>query len=317
MGVLIIIAVGVLIKQSSYDPGLLVPQVPESQTLLEPVREPPPLPDFADFVPGDMVVLNPVESFGPETLFEKINGKAELYLSAGFFSLRCQRFAARPDSRSWMEAFVYDMGALRRAFAVFSAQRRAGAEPLDFTPFSYSTRNALFWIHGRYYVELISSDPSEAMMASMLSFGKNFVLETSVERETIDELALLPPEHLEETSTTFLISNAFGFDALDNVFTATYHMDGKELAAFLTKRKSTKEAQKIADAYHSFLLENGGNYVPLKAHLADAHLVEILGAFELILRHGQYVAGVHEAQSQETAERLGLMLKSKLAEAVE
>jgi hypothetical protein len=317
MGVLVVIVIGVLIKQSSYDPGLLVPRVPESQTLFEPARESPAMSDFAGLAPNHMIVLNPVESFQPDTLFEKINGKAELYLSAGFLSLRCQRFAAQPDSRSWMEVFVYDMGALRRAFAVFSAQRRTEAALLDFTPFSYRTRNALFWVHGRYYVELISSDPSEAMMASMLSFGRNFVLETSVEGKKIEELALFPREHLEETSTAFLVSDAFGFAGLNNVFTAVYHLDGEELTAFLAKRESPEEAYSLAGAYNGFLLENGGTEVPSQLHIADAHLVDILGAFELIFRHGQYVAGVHEAETQKTAEQLGLMLKSKLAGAVE
>jgi hypothetical protein len=312
MAVLGVIAIGVFIKQYYYDPTVLVPGLPQSQTPGEFPLAPIPSSDLADFVPADMGVLSHLESFGPEDLFEKINGKAELYLSAGFLNLRCQRFERNADPQSWAEVFVYDMGTLRHAFAVYSAQSRAGAEPLDLTPFSYRTTNALFWVHGRYYIELIASAPSDTMMESMLSFGKKFVRKTSVERETIHELELFPRQHLEEGSIALLISDAFGFDEWENVFTASYNMEGERLIAFLSHQERPEDTVRLAEAYHAFLLKNGGTDVPLSAPLTGAAVVEILGTFELIFYHGQYVAGVREAQSREAAEKLALRLKHRL-----
>jgi hypothetical protein len=309
MAILAVIATGVFVKQFYYDPTVLTPSGLEFQGSKE--------ADLVDFVPADMDLMNPVESFEPRNLFEKINGKAELYLSAGFVNLRSQRFEKSADPQSWMEVFVYDMGTLRRAFAVYCAQRRAEAKPLALTPFSYSTRNALFWVHGKYYVEIVASVSSEQMTQAMLSFGQDFVRQTSVERETMDELALFPREHQDEGSIVLLLSDAFGFDGMENVFTARYHIAGEKVTAFLSQQRDLKEAEELVEAYQDFLMANGGTRIASRLHLAGATLVEILDSFEIVFRHGRYVAGVHEAETQEAAEKLGLMLKDKLAEAFE
>ncbi len=316
MGTLAAIAIGIFIRQSHYDPTLFVPRVLEAQAPGDGMPESLPSSDFSRFVPEEMSVLSPLKAFGPDTLSEKINGKAELYLSAGFLSLQCQRFASLIDPPSWMEVFVYDMGTLHQAFAVYSSQKREEAMPLDLTPFSYKTINALFWVHGRYYVEIIASVPSEAMMGSMLSFGQTFVSQTSVAEHQIEELALFPKNHLEEDSITLFISNAFGFSGLKNCFTARYQVEGEELIAFLSKKELPAEAKRVLAAYQGFLLENGGTAVPLSTDLTSGSLVQILDTFELIFHHGQYVAGVHEAETQEAAEELAWMLKRHLAEAV-
>ena len=317
MGTLAVIAIGLLIRQSNYDPTLFVPRVLEAQAPGEGVPEALSSSDFSGFVPEEMSMLSPLEGFSPDTLSEKINGKAELYLSAGFLSLRCQRFASLIDPPSWMEVFVYDMGTLHQAFAVYSTQRREEAMPLDLTLFSYRTKNALFWVHGRYYVEIIASVPSEAMMGSMLSFGKEFVSKTSVEEHGIDELALFPRDRLEEASIAFLVSDAFGFADLKNVFMARYDMEGEALTAFLSRKEDPAEADRVMGAYQAFLLENGGTAVPLSADFTSGSLVQILDTFELIFRHDRYVAGVHEAETQKTAEKLALMLKRHLAKAAQ
>jgi len=317
MGTLAVIAIGLFIRQSHYDPTLFVPSVSESQAPGKVVPEPLPSADLSAFVSEEMSVLSSLEAFGPDTLSNKINGKAELYLSAGFLSLQCQRFESRNDPRSWMEAFVYDMGTLHQAFGVFSTQQRDGATPLDLTPFSYSTENALFWVHGRYYVEMIASVPSEAMTEAMLSFGETFVSKTSVEAHHINELALFPKDHLAEGSITLFISNAFGFSGLKNCFTARYHANGEELTAFLSKKEDPAEAERVVELYQAFLMENGGTSVPLGTDLTSGSLIEILDTFELIFRHGQYVAGIHEAETQKAAEELAWTLKRHLAEAVQ
>ena len=317
MGTLAVIAIGLFTRQSHYDPTLFVPSGLESQTPGEVASEPLPSLDLSTFVPEEMGVLSPLEAFGPETLSDKINGKADLYLSSGFLNLECQRFATNMDPPSWMEVFVYDMGTLHQAFAVYSMQKRGEAMPLDLTPFSYETGNALFCVHGRYYVEIIASVPSESMAEAMLSFGETFVSKTSVEAQHMEELALFSKDQLEEGSITLFISDTFGFSGLKNCFTARYHVAGKELTAFISKKEDPAEAERVAAAYQAFLLENGGTAIPLGADLMPGSLVDILDTFELIFRHGQYVAGVHEAETHEAAEELGWTLKRHLAEAVQ
>ena len=93
-------------------------------------------------------------------------------------------------------------------------------------------------------------------------------------------------------------------------------MEGEELLAFLSKKEAPEEAERVVKAYHAFLLESGGTAVPLSTDLTSGALVEILDTFELIFRHGRYVAGVHEAPTRKAAEKLASMLNGHLVEAV-
>lgn len=49
-----------------------------------------------------------IEEYSAENLYEKINGKAPLYLEAGFKKLTTQRFVSADDESIWMENYVYE-----------------------------------------------------------------------------------------------------------------------------------------------------------------------------------------------------------------
>jgi len=157
LSILLFIAVGIFITQSHLNPAVL-----QKITFLpEPTKDKPSsqLSPNASFVPlpEGIQPLTSTEIFDTRNLSDKINGKAELYLSAGFTRLVSQRFKDEGATDLWMEAFVYDMGTSQNAFSVFSAQRRQDAESLGLAQYAYKTPNALFLVHGRYYVEIIAS----------------------------------------------------------------------------------------------------------------------------------------------------------------
>jgi hypothetical protein len=318
MGLLALIAMGVFIRQFDYDPSVINPGVPVqlSSESPEAARVFSAEAGLADMLPPDMEVMSPVESFGADTLSDKINGKAELYLSAGFLNLDAQRFVKPAAPGSWMEVFVYDMGSLRNAFAVYSTQKREATAPFDLTPFCTMTSNALYFVHGRHYVEIIASVASEDLMQAMVFSGRAFVQKTPVKEEHIDELALFPQEHLEAGSIVLLPSDAFGFHAMKNVFTGLYHVNGQELTAFVIRTGAEDEAVKLVAAYQAFLEANGGTRAPMTSPIEGGILVEIMETFELFFPHGPYVAGVHEAESLQAAETLAITLELTLARSV-
>ncbi len=307
------IAVGIFLKQFQYNPAIFVGIAPRPGSAAAPTVD---LSGdiFTDLAEG-IVPLSPPEIFGPDNLSDKINGKAELYLSAGFLRLLSQRFAEARDRNSWMEVFVYDMGTIRRAFAVYSVQRRPDAENVSLTDFAYRTENALFFAHGRYYVEVIAAVTTRKMDEVMQSFAQRFIEKTGAHDERIDELTLFPREHLDEDSITLLISDAFGFDRFDDVFMANYTLENTELTAFLSVRRDSSEASELVVAYQRFLIVNGGVDVKSGTEIPGAKLVEILDTFELIFSHGRFLAGVHAAEDKGHAERLAVTLMRKLSEA--
>ena len=132
-----------------------------------------------------MVPLTLPESFDAQNLSDKINGKAELYLSAGFVGLNSQRFKDKKDASLWIEAYLYDMGNGQNAFSVFSAQRREGAAKLDLAQYAYRTSNARFLVHGRFYIEIIASEATERAFNPVKLLAENFIGNTATQTVTL------------------------------------------------------------------------------------------------------------------------------------
>ncbi|MGB5421565.1 MAG: DUF6599 family protein, partial [Desulfobacterales bacterium] len=93
LSVLALTAGVILMRQSHFNPAVL--QLAADQVISGSPAALPASQTAAALVPlpQDVSVLTGPETFGPDTLSDKIDGKAELYLSAGFKRLQCQRFS--------------------------------------------------------------------------------------------------------------------------------------------------------------------------------------------------------------------------------
>ncbi len=256
--------------------------------------------------------LNSPELFGPDNLYEKINGQAEFYLSAGFVRLKSQWFAEAEDTDSMFEVYIYHMGDGLNAFSVYSVQRSDDARKVDLAQFAYQTENSLYLVHGPYYVEMISGTPSENMLSRMTLLAQNFINDTHVATKSIEELEFFPKKNLDQSSISLIIKNAFGFKGLDRVFTATYNIDGGKTTAFISKQKTPQEAKDLALGFHKHLITFGGKNIKSHVAIKDVKMIKIMNTFEIIFSLNSYVAGAHEASTKTQAEEIAEVLAKTL-----
>jgi hypothetical protein len=315
LGVLAIIAGGVFKAQFSYFPAV---QQQASDLAAVDKTQPAPATTTGPALirpPAGQLPMTPMEAFDAATLSDKINGKAELYLSAGFKRLHSQRLKAETAGDVWMEVFVYDMQSPQNAFSVFSAQRREDAQNLDLGQYAYQTANALFFVHGPYYVEIVASDRSEAILQPMRTFAETFIASHSVQTKTIPEKALFPETGLIKDSISLVSADAFGYEHFDQIFTATYQLEDRQLMAYLSRRKSPGQAQVLADGYADFLMAFGGSAAESDLAIPSARVIYILDTYEVVYSHGPYLVGVREAAAQRPAQELALQLYNRIKEA--
>lgn len=301
------------VKQFHYDRAIFLGAAPSASVVAPSAPLSPAVNAFVD-LPAVLTPLSAPEVFNPDNLYDKVDGKAELYLSAGALGMRCQRFALKNDPKTWMEFFVYDMDNLRQSFAVYSMQQRADGQPLDLVTYAYETKNALFFCCGRYYIEAVTASPTPEMMAAMARVSRQFVTRNPPQETRLAELDMFPPEHMVPNSHMFQPADAFGFDQFKNVFSAKYTVNGAEVMAFLTLRPTAEEATALSAAYQQFLLTNGGRSLPATGKVPAANLAEMLGTVELVFSHGKVVGGVHAAPSAEAAEQMATFLYRKISE---
>lgn len=315
LGILVGIAGSVYLAQFNFNPA--VQQMASVLSADDKNQITPPASAEKSLIatPPGQTPLSPAETFDAATLSDKINGKAELYLSAGFNRLHSQRFTDESNGDIWMEVFVYDMQTPQNAFSVFSAQRRDDAQTLDVAQYAYQTPNALFFVHGPFYVEVVASDISETIMQPMIAFAETFIADHPIQSEAIGEKELFPAEGLIQTSISLVSADAFGYERFDQIFTATYKLQGSELMAYYSRRKTPGEAEELASSYRDFLIAFGGKKVESDLGIKTAKMVHILDTYEIVFSHGPYLAGVREAADQQPAQELAINLFNRIKEA--
>jgi hypothetical protein len=268
-------------------------------------------------LPDGIGVLSAGEVFQAHNLADKINGKAEFYLSAGFSRLNSQRVVSIRDSDLWAEVFVYHMTDAEAAFAAFSGQRREGSETLALSRHAYLADNAVFLASGSIYAEIIAPVVSPESRQMILALAESVIKlspDITVESQTP---SLFPTEGLKPDSIQLLASDVFGFQDLNSVYTADYRAGDSVLTVFVSRRSSPQEARALARAYGDFLVQFGGRAVPASSEFDQGAVIEIMDAYEVIFTNGVYLAGVHEAENRETAEQLANRLMHHLSGATD
>jgi len=310
IGLIALIGVAVYAFHHRFDPG---------QWRARTTDEAPSVSTAVPSADGQPAVANlrPIsapERYDAATLSDKIDGKAELYLAAGFESLETVRLALISPTGPWLERYIYTMESDTSAYAVYSQQRRVQAEPLDLTGDAYRSANGIFMAHGAFYVEIVASDTSAAVMQAAMDLARDFVDTHPVRGRAAGERDLFPEEGRLPEEVTLTAANAFGFDGFDQVFSASYRWGEHTATAFLSRRKSADEAAMLAEAYGAFLLEYGGVAVPASSDLPPMTIIEILDGFEIVFSRGDLLGGVHEATDLQLALALADQLYRNLGE---
>ena len=205
------------------------------------------------------------------------------------------------------------MGTARSAFGVNSIQRRPGAIPLEWTRFGYKTPDGIFLAKDKFYIEIAGSDDTAELAMAMEKTVKNLSEQISAGESEIAELRFFPQSNLLPHSLQFKTSDVFGFAGLTDTFVGKYRFDGDVISAFFSKRDSAHQAGEIAKSYYKFLIDNGGTNRVANADGVKGRIVDLYGKVEIVFSNGVFVAGVHQADSQRTAEKAAKMLNEKLS----
>ena len=313
LAVLGLIVLGLLVQQAHFNPAVNValttqpPGQPQAAARQAPAATAALIPEVEGFTPQA-----PIESFGPETLSDKIDGRAELYLAAGFKEMSCRSFGLDRADKAYVEVFIYDMGSPSHAYAVFSGQRRAGAASSPLTANAYSTANALFFTQGQFYVELVADRASESLPGSLQAYAQALLARLPAQGETRQATALFPKEGLAPETLRLSAADTFGLEGLNNVFTGEYQLKTGQATAFLAPRQTAEQAQAEAKRYLDFLAANGYRKSETPGAAADFQVLALDNSFEIVFVQDKTLAGVHDATSAAAALELAARLRNEL-----
>lgn len=189
--------------------------------------------------------------FGAANLYEKINGRADYFLSRGFTSLTFVTLSSAASKGTLVDVELYDLSSPENALSAFSGERPPEVKAATASgTSSYVARNALFLSRGPFYVRAIGSDESPAVLAALehlrATLAAGLAPGAGAERPWAQALfqdALAVPAD----RVTYQAENAFSFGFAKNVHVATL-ADG-ETELFVAAAPSPAEAAALASRF--------------------------------------------------------------------
>ena len=115
-------------------------------------------------LPEEWAMAEGPQAYTRKTLFEHINGEAELFFKYGFQKSVFAVYQSKKNREDQIEVDIYDMGNVLQAFGVFSRFRnedRPGGFGLD----SYLDDHSAFFYIGKYFVMVYATESNPDLMS--------------------------------------------------------------------------------------------------------------------------------------------------------
>lgn len=269
---------------------------------------PPGWPDEDALSAAGLEPLSQPSLWLAANLADKINGKAELYLAAGFVSMHSARFALPGRPELFFEVQLFTHNSEQNAFAVFSQQRRSQARALDFMEHGYTTANALYAQQGPYYLEISGVSADKQLQTGLTAWAQTWFNKQA--GNSLSPGELFAKDNLLPDSVMLLAKDAFGLAGFDNVWLAAYSLGDESCLLFVKPLGSQAEAEQQLQALREFWAMQGAFSLPVRD---NATVLELEGMYLLFTIEGNYLLGVHEALALDDALTLLAKLKQHLA----
>jgi len=241
-----------------------------------------------------------IRRYDKNTLYEKIDGKAGMFIGYMFVALEFGTYENTAAGEPY-DVYVFDMGEPVNAFGIYRLERSRDAATLPIGREGYVSGSSAFCWKGKYYINVLgpqdkagagkrAEELARAVAATIHDDGKPFWADS-----------VLPRENRKPDSLTYKATDALGYGFLRQVFLADYVVDGKEYQLFVHLATDDASARALFNRYEA---DVGANPVSRSADSQGAMLVsDSLGMFEVAFHKGRFFAGLTECEDKDLAIR--------------
>src|SRR4030043_677940 len=188
-----------------------------------------------------------IQTFIPKTLYEYINGAADLYLMYDFQELKVAEYQS--DKKASVTVDIYRHKTPTHAFGIYSQERHPKANFINIGAQGYVEEEILNFIAGPYYVKITGYKIESGGQEVLISFAKKG-LENLEEKGTLPSLLdSFPPDGKVKNSEKFIAKNFLGYSFLHSAFTADYELSGKKFKLFVIAPADKAECRNIIQKY--------------------------------------------------------------------
>ena len=188
------------------------------------------------------------EIYSPGTLWDLINGAADVYLNYDFEELSYGNYTASDGRYIGLE--VYRHATEYDAFGIYSQERPLSGNYIDIGAQGYEGQGIINFVSGQHYVKLSTHSQDEASLKALRNLAKSVSDLIAPQASLPKELSFFPSEGLITNSEQYVNSNFLGMTFLSNAFIAAYeNADGKKFNLFVIHNDSPEISEKMLNDY--------------------------------------------------------------------
>jgi len=188
-----------------------------------------------------------IQAFKPETLFEYINGGADLYLAYDFQELMVGEYSNEKKASVTVE--IYHHKTPTDAFGIYSQERLPDANFLDIGVQAYIETNVLNFLAGPYYVKMSSFNTGSDDREILITFAQKVSAALGEKGALPSILSSFPEEGKKKNSEKFITKNFLGYSFLHSAFTADYEISGTKFKLFVIGGLEPDECRVMIQKY--------------------------------------------------------------------
>jgi len=189
-------------------------------------------------LPREWSLIHGPQIYTQKTLFERINGQADLFFKYGFQKSVFAIYQGKKSRQDQIEVDVYDMGSVLQAFGVFSRFRNED-RPGGFGVDSFLDDHSALFYQGKYFVILYAPEPNQEILGQ---FSKLISLKMSDPSPPPREISYFPKNGLKAGSIQYFSEGLLGYQFLKRGFQGTY-VEKTEVEAKVEDKDRIKTGQ--------------------------------------------------------------------------
>ena len=260
------------------------------------------------------------QTYTKKTLFEHVNGQAELFFKYGFQKSAFAVYQEKKNQKNQIDLDIYDVGNLLQAFGLFSRFRNED-RPAGIGLDSYLDDYSLLFYQGKYFVMLYAVEPNPTILKELGRAVSSKILDPSLPPK---EIGYFPKEGLKPGSIQYYTEGLMGHQFLKRGFQGTYIEKGqvrdevkaedkakveaedKEFYLFVAIFKDSQDAENALKIYRDDLIKKGKVDSEVYTEFGSNALrgEETHRGKVIVVPKGAYLAGIVGFENLKSAEKL-------------
>jgi hypothetical protein len=214
-----------------------------------------------------------IQTFSPKTLYEYINGAADLYLMYDFQELKVAEYQNEKKASVIVE--LYEHKTPTHAFGIYSQERLSNSNFVDIGTQGYIEKNVLNFLTGPYYVKISSYNTGAEDEQILRTFAKEVAGNLGEKGALPSILSSFPAEGRKRNSEKFIAKNFLAYPFLHSAFIADYEFSGKKFKLFVIDPGDKLECKSMIQKYFQQIGGSERNVVEGRYTIPDPYHGEV------------------------------------------